>query len=96
MVLNRQQIHNVNTSNNSHLSRIYLFSKSKLFREGDCYKPSSSNYCLSTFETCSAYPSSFENIINCQNKFADYLHMVYRCVPSNYVFHKLEIFYSFL
>ncbi len=59
--------------------------KNVLFKnksDGDCYDKSTSNYCSNQDPSCTVYASESSRVPSCQNQFADYLHLRYRCVPG--------------
>ena len=49
--------------------------------EGDCTAASTTTYCTTTGSTCSVTSSSFTMVSRCNDKYADYLSLRYRCVP---------------
>ena len=49
--------------------------------ETDCFAASTTSYCISTENTCKIDVPLSELIPKCDDKYADYLHVQYRCVP---------------
>jgi hypothetical protein len=52
-----------------------------LSSDGDCSSSSTSSYCSSTTDTCSISSSSFTLVPKCNDTYANYLHLRYRCIP---------------